>query len=120
MVCMGYADDHAGDVYRMYNPDTGTVIATRDITWAEWHGGQEVPVSLKMFAEDMEVNLKDDQIGEDVPPPAPTHLAPHIIPDDDPAPGAGRKKVRFDVPEADHDADLPVRAPAERAPERAG
>eukprot|EP00980_Cylindrotheca_fusiformis_P013238 scaffold3368_cov68-Cylindrotheca_fusiformis.AAC.1 len=66
MVCMGYADDHAGDdVYRMYNPDTGTVIATRDITWAEWHGGQEVPVSLKMFAEDMEVNLKDDQIGED-------------------------------------------------------
>ena len=65
MVCMGYADNHAGDVYRMYNPDTGTIIATRDVTWAEWHGSQDVPVSLKMFAEDLNVDVKDDQIGEE-------------------------------------------------------
>lgn len=49
----------------MYNPTTGTIIATRDVTWADWHGSQDVPVSLKMFAEDLNVNVKDDQIGEE-------------------------------------------------------
>ena len=38
MVFMGYADDHAGDVYRMYNPETGRVVETRDVTWGDWHG----------------------------------------------------------------------------------
>jgi hypothetical protein len=90
MVFMGYADDHAGDVYRMYNTVTGTIIATRDVTWADWHGGQDIPVSLKMFAKDMEVDLKNDSIGEEEVLPTPNTFGPHIIPDDS-APGAGRK-----------------------------
>jgi hypothetical protein len=34
VTCMmlGYADDHAGDVYRMWDPDTG-VHETHDVTW---------------------------------------------------------------------------------------
>jgi hypothetical protein len=90
MVFMGYADDHAGDVYRMYNTVTGSIVATRDITWADWHGGQDIPVSLKMFAKDMEVDLTNDSIGEEeLIPTSTNNFGPHIIPDD-PAPGAGR------------------------------
>jgi hypothetical protein len=37
VTCMmlGYADDHAGDVYRMWDPDTDGVNETRDITWVK-------------------------------------------------------------------------------------
>jgi hypothetical protein len=102
MVCMGYADDHAGDVYRMYNTDTETVIATRDITWADWHGSQDIPISLKIFAKDMEINLDDDSIGEDdVQSPAPNPFGPHVIPDDY-APGAGRKDDKSTTVPADN------------------
>ena len=35
LTCMfvGYAKDHAGDCYRMYNPDTSRVHTTRDVKW---------------------------------------------------------------------------------------
>ena len=98
MVCMGYSSDHAGDVYRMYNPATGKVINTRDINWADWHGSQEIPTSLKMFAKDLSVDKRDDQIGEEDPPPPPLPLPEpniHVIPDDDDSDSpavAGRKK----------------------------
>ena len=72
MVCMGYADDHAGDVYRMFNPDTGRVIESRDITWADWHGSQAIPKSLKMFADGQVFDTTDDYIGEEAPPPKPS------------------------------------------------
>ncbi len=84
MVCIGYADDHAGDVYRMYNPKSGRVIATRDITWADWHGFQAVPMALKMFVAG-KVDEKDNHIGEEIPPattPTTNHDL-HVIPDDD-------------------------------------
>ena len=88
MVFMGYADGHAGDVFRMFNPATSRIIATRDVVWAEWHGSQDIPASLKMFANDMEVNTRDDQIGEDT-----VNLSPQTVDDDDDYPhsGAGRK-----------------------------
>ena len=33
VMCMfvGYADNHSGDCYRMYNPNTGRVMETRDV-----------------------------------------------------------------------------------------
>ena len=37
-VMIGYADNHAGDTYRMYDPATKKVLDTRDLTWADWHG----------------------------------------------------------------------------------
>ena len=30
---VGYAFDHAGDVYGMWNPDTNRVLISRDIIW---------------------------------------------------------------------------------------
>ena len=33
MIFVGYADDNAGDVYRMYNPFTKYVVVTRDVMW---------------------------------------------------------------------------------------
>ena len=92
MVFMGYAEGHAGDVFKMYNPATGRIIATRDVIWAEWHGSQNIPESLKMFAEDLEVNKDDDQIGEDE-----VTKAPHLIVDDD-EPPTGTKKREFVTP----------------------
>ena len=88
-VCVGYAEDHASDCYRMFNPETGKVSISRDVTWVEWHGSQEVPESLRMFAKDMEVDCKDDQI-EDTVIAAPS--TPHVIPDyDEDGIKAGRK-----------------------------
>jgi hypothetical protein len=42
------------------------VVGTRKTcdAWADWHGSQEIPLSLKMFAKDMEVDLTNDSIGE--------------------------------------------------------
>ena len=40
MVFLGYAAEHAGDVYCFYNPETRRVIESKDVTWAEWHGNQ--------------------------------------------------------------------------------
>jgi hypothetical protein len=58
MVFLGYAPDHAGGVYRMYNPETKRVVESRDVVWAEWHGNQSIPSSLKMFVSD--VDPKDE------------------------------------------------------------
>ena len=36
MIMVGYAENHARDVYRMYNPYSGKVVETRDIhAWAD-------------------------------------------------------------------------------------
>ena len=83
-VFVGYADDHAGDTYRMYNPETGKVILSRDIKWADWHGSSDLAPSLKMFADDMAVEVDDDVIGEN-------WAVTSGEDDDDDAAGAGRK-----------------------------
>ncbi|MFM5988005.1 MAG: reverse transcriptase domain-containing protein [Sphaerospermopsis kisseleviana] len=89
MVCMGYAKDHAGDVYRMYNPETGTIIESRDVKWADWHGGQPVPESLKMFAAHTKLDMKDFEIidadFEEITPDIGGAVSSntHIIPDDE-------------------------------------
>ena len=44
--CMmvGYALDHDGDCYRMWNPETNSVYETRDVVWMKWMYYQK-PVS---------------------------------------------------------------------------
>jgi transposase InsO family protein len=95
MVMLGYAPDHAGDVYRLYNPETKRIVESRDVTWAEWHGGPDVPESLKMFAKDMAVDVDDDEIHDEVPDvPATTPDAPArpvVSDDEEDDTGAGRK-----------------------------
>jgi hypothetical protein len=70
----------------MYNPETKRVVESRDIVWAEWHGNQSIPSSLKMFTSD--VDTKDDQILEDG---VGQWQAP--VCDDEDYTGAGRKEV---------------------------
>jgi len=35
-IMVGYADDHSGDTYCMYNPLTNHIQCTRDVCWATW------------------------------------------------------------------------------------
>jgi hypothetical protein len=85
-VMVGYADSHSGDTYRVYKPDENIVILSRDVTWADWHGSSaSIASELRMFAAGMEVDLKDDQIGEEVA------IKPVLLEDVDA--GAGRKVV---------------------------
>ena len=35
-IMVGYARNHAGDVYRLYNPNTKRILVSRDVTWADW------------------------------------------------------------------------------------
>ena len=35
-IMVGYARNHARDVYRLYNPSTKRISLSRDVTWADW------------------------------------------------------------------------------------
>jgi hypothetical protein len=38
-VFVDYAEDHAPDTFRFFNPETDKVFLSRDVTkWLEWHG----------------------------------------------------------------------------------
>ena len=45
---MGYALDHAGDVYRMYNPATNQAHVTRDVIWLKRMYYEKMPIALEM------------------------------------------------------------------------
>ncbi|GAX17144.1 hypothetical protein FisN_UnNu082, partial [Fistulifera solaris] len=67
VVMVGYADLHSGDTYRVFKPESETVVLSRDVTWADWHGSSgSVAKELRMFATDMDIDTTDDQIGEEV------------------------------------------------------
>ena len=87
-VMVGYARNHTGDTYRMYNPGTKRIILSRDVTWGDWNrtdprknmdiyvtydstdtvpGVDEVIVDVKNLGEkeSMDVqSLPDDYSGE--------------------------------------------------------
>ena len=62
LTCMfvGYAQDHAGDCYRMYNPDTSRVHTTRDVRWL----GRMYFKSLRFHNDNDLKRLKIDHGGE--------------------------------------------------------
>jgi hypothetical protein len=37
---LGPAKNHSNNVYRFYKVDTGKVIFSKDVNWADWHGGR--------------------------------------------------------------------------------
>jgi len=70
-VMVGYADDHSGDTYRMYDPMTNTVRCTRDVKWAAWtrsdpketmkiFEAQQQPMSSQMTGIDEEYEINYD------------------------------------------------------------
>jgi len=48
---LGYAPDHAGDVYRMLNLDTNKAITTRDVYWLNKSYGEYKESKLLMWCE---------------------------------------------------------------------
>ena len=55
-IMIGYSDNHAGDTYRMYRPDTQKVINTRNIKWGEWHGKSNITTDMTVY--DITENVK--------------------------------------------------------------
>ena len=74
-IFVGYAIDHAGDVYRMYDPQTQKIKLSRDVRWLDQMWGADKPV-LKPVKneednwEDISIEVKE----------------PELVPEEDPNP----------------------------------
>ena len=82
-IMVGYATDHSPDTYRIYNPETGAVIMTRDVKWADWVETDPTE-SMKLFEtlkipELSKVGIDEDLDESDHEDEQP----PHVIPDDE-------------------------------------
>jgi Reverse transcriptase (RNA-dependent DNA polymerase) len=52
---LGPAQNSSSDTVRMYNWDSGGVITTRDVAWANWHGGRSA-------LDNMPIKMHDDDV----------------------------------------------------------
>jgi len=48
-IFVGYADKHAGNVYRFINPNTNKIILSRDVKWLERKYGEKKMLSHQSF-----------------------------------------------------------------------
>ena len=68
---VGYAEDHSGNVFRMYDMGTKGIKKTRDVLWLNktygiWNGIVEKELSTKIFdIEDEDGEADGDQNGDD-------------------------------------------------------
>jgi hypothetical protein len=78
MIMVGYADNHSPDVY---NPNTDTVILSRDVKWVNWERSD--PTAALKSLQDLTVRVPKvvppvEQLpSDDINPGA------HVIPDDE-------------------------------------
>ena len=49
-IFVGYADKHAGNVYRFINPNTNKIILSRDMKWLERKYGNEKNVKPSIIS----------------------------------------------------------------------
>ena len=75
-VMVGYSHDHAGDTYRMFNPQTRKILNSRNIRWADWHGQTSPIAGLRDFnvegdTEVVVIPIDDEKQDEDVLPVVP-------------------------------------------------
>ena len=63
-VFLGYSMDHSSGTYRMYNPDTNSIIDSRDVKWAAWHGSNDPRKSIKNLFTRAPVELPTDPAPE--------------------------------------------------------
>jgi len=71
-IMVGYAENHAGDTYRMYNPATNGVMETRDIIWLRrmYYAKPDKPAEflrepdIEPVDVDAEVNPDNAEVGE--------------------------------------------------------
>ena len=60
---VGYTTEHAGDVYRMYNPNTKGIKISRDIRWMGKFYNDGDPIEIPDYKENNSRNMKS------IPPP---------------------------------------------------
>ena len=67
---VGYADDHAGNVYRFINIQTKKIILSRDVQWLNlfWKQYKKRNDDSKKLAEEVFPNDEDDQTSEESEP----------------------------------------------------
>ena len=70
---VGYAQNHAPDTYRMYDPSTGSVIMTRDIVWTK--NGPPPTTTIDHDPLQHSTTLRREV-------PHDENYGPHLIPDD--------------------------------------
>jgi len=56
-IMVGYADDHNGKTYQMYDPMTNQVCCSRDIKWAEWQR-TDPKATMRVFKQDKALGHK--------------------------------------------------------------
>jgi hypothetical protein len=64
---LGYAPDHAGDVYRMLNLDTNKAITTRDVYWLNKSYGEYKGIQVTNVVRVSSDSDNDDSVGLDRP-----------------------------------------------------
>ena len=52
-IMVGYAENHTGDTYKLYNPETKRVIMKRDVNWVKWKMTDPAE-TMKMFCDSQE------------------------------------------------------------------
>ena len=48
---VGYATEHSGDTYRMYDPKTKCILISRDVIWLKWMYFEQPPTAREMTIE---------------------------------------------------------------------
>ena len=61
--CVRYATDHAGDVYRMYDPNTKRIKISRDVRWMGKFNNEGYPIEIPDSKENNSRKMKA------IPPP---------------------------------------------------
>jgi hypothetical protein len=80
MIMIGYADNHSPDVYRMYNPNTHTVILSRGVKWTNWERSD--PTEASEALQDLTVPVANVVPPIEKPPLGDMNLGAHVIPDE--------------------------------------
>ena len=70
---VGYADDHTPDTYRMYNPNTGKIVLSRDIRWLDTFEltpdiKEESGIQYLEYGEDVEEDKNEKELNEATTP----------------------------------------------------
>jgi hypothetical protein len=77
---LGYAREHAGDTYRMYNPATKKIIMSRDVKWADWLTKQPSGDSSAQDTGGLDEDFEPEYDVNDIPVLKPTATPTQVAP----------------------------------------
>jgi hypothetical protein len=77
---LGYAKEHAGDTYRMYNPATKKIIMSRDIKWADWSPKSPSADNSVLDTAGIDEDFEPEYDVNDIPVLQPTATPTQVVP----------------------------------------